>query len=63
MIWRFFELELDQEGTLVDHGHLFDGLKISACGEAYLAHHQQYPVINLSLKSAKQRVLKWLMAC
>lgn len=54
MIRRFFELELDQEGALVDHGHLFDGLKISACGETYLAHHQQYPVINLSLKAAKQ---------
>ncbi len=54
MIRRFFEAEMDKEGNLIDNSHLFDGLKISTCGEAYLAHQQQYPVISLTLKSAKQ---------
>ncbi len=54
MIRRFFEMELNREGTLVDNGYIFEGLAISSCGEEYLSHQQQYPVINLSLKSAKQ---------
>ncbi len=54
MIRRFFEDERKPDGTAVDNRFLFDGLAISACGEEYLKHQQQYPVINLSLKSAKQ---------
>ena len=54
MIRRFFEKEIDCEGNLVDNGYLFKDLKISACGEKYLSHQGQYPVISLSLKSAKQ---------
>ncbi len=54
MLRRFFEDERKQDGTPVDNRYLFDGLAISQCGEEYLRHQQQYPVINLSLKSAKQ---------
>ena len=54
MLRRFFEMEPDGEGGWRDNSYLFDGLKISDCGEQYMAHQGQYPVINLSLKSAKQ---------
>ena len=54
MIRRFFEKEMDYDGNPVDNGYLFKDLKISACGEKYLSHQGQYPVISLSLKSAKQ---------
>ena len=54
MLRRFFELEPDGEGGWIDNRYLFDGLKISDCGEQYMAHQGQYPVIKLSLKSAKQ---------
>ena len=54
MIRRFFEDERTEKGEKVDNGYLFDGLKIAECGEEILSHRQQYPVIFLSLKSAKQ---------
>ena len=54
MIRRFFEDEITEEGEEVDNGYLFDGLKITECGEEILKHQQQYPVIFLTLKSAKQ---------
>ena len=54
MIRRFFEDERTRSGERIDNGDLFDGLKITACGEEVLQHQQQYPVIFLSLKSAKQ---------
>lgn len=54
MIRRFFENEFTMRGEKIDNGYLFDQLNISQCGEEYLCHQQQYPVINLSLKSAKQ---------
>ena len=54
MIRRFFEDEITEKGEKVDNGHLFDGLKIAECGEEILKHQQQYPVIFLTLKSAKQ---------
>ena len=54
MIRRFFEKEMHYDGNPVDNGYLFKDLKISACGEKYLSHQGQYPVISLSLKSAKQ---------
>ena len=54
MIRRFFEDEITEEGEEVDNGYLFDGLKIAECGEEILSHQQQYPVIFLTLKSAKQ---------
>ena len=54
MIRRFFEDERTEKGEKVDNGYLFDGLKIAECGEEILSHQQLYPVIFLSLKSAKQ---------
>ena len=54
MIRRFFEDERTEKGEKVDNGYLFDGLKIAECGEEILKHQQQYPVIFLTLKSAKQ---------
>ena len=54
MIRRFFEDELNERGEKNDNGYLFDGLAVSRCGEDILRHQQQYPVISLSLKSAKQ---------
>ena len=54
MLRRFFEDERTEKGEKLDNGYIFDGLAISACGEGYLKYQQQYPVINLSLKSAKQ---------
>ena len=54
MIRRFFEDESTEKGEKVDNGYLFDGLAIAECGEEILKHRQQYPVIFMSLKSAKQ---------
>ena len=54
MIRRFFEEERTRSGERIDNGYLFDGLKIAECGEDILSHQQRYPVIFLSLKSAKQ---------
>ena len=54
MFRRFFEDERKPDGSKIDNGYIFDALAISKCGEAYLQHQQQYPVINLSLKSGKQ---------
>ena len=54
MLRRFFEDERTPEGKKIDNRHLFDGLAIMEMGEKYLAHMGQYPVISLSLKSAKQ---------
>ena len=54
MLRRFFEDERTPEGEKVDNRHLFEGLAIMESGEKYLTHMGQYPVITLSLKSAKQ---------
>ena len=54
MIRRFFEDEITEKGEKVDNGYLFDGLKVTECGEEIMKHRQQYPVIFLTLKSAKQ---------
>ena len=63
MIRRFFEDEITEEGEEVDNGYLFDGLKITECGEEILKHQQQYPVIFLTLKSAKQPTYEMAYAC
>lgn len=63
MIRRFFEDERTEKGEKVDNGYLFDGLKIAECGEGILSHRQQYPVIFLTLKSAKQPTYKMAYAC
>ena len=54
MIRRFFEDEITEKGEKVDNGYLFDGLKITECGEEIMKHSQQHPVIFMTLKSAKQ---------
>ena len=54
MIRRFFEDEITEKGEKVDNGYLFDGLAITRCGEEIMQHQQRYPVIFMSLKSAKQ---------
>ena len=54
MIRRFFEDEITEKGEKVDNGYLFKGLKIAECGAEIMRYCQQYPVIFLTLKSAKQ---------
>lgn len=54
MLRYFFEKEYDADGKQTDNRALFDGMKIMEAGEKYTGHMGQYPVINLSLKSAKQ---------
>ena len=50
MLKYFFEIPQDGK----DYKLLFDGLKIMDAGEKYTKEQQQYPVITLTLKSAKQ---------
>lgn len=54
MLRYFFEDERDEKGERQDNAYLFDGLAILQAGEKYLSHMGQYPVISLTLKSAKQ---------
>lgn len=54
MLRYFFEKELTKEGENIDNSYLFEGLKIMDAGVEYTDHMGQYPVISLSLKSAKQ---------
>ena len=63
MIRRFFEDEITEKGEKVDNSYLFDGLKITECGEEIMKHSQQYPVIFLTLKSAKQPDFEMAYAC
>jgi len=50
----FFELEVDYDGNVQDNGRYFAGKKIMEAPEKILSMMGKYPVINLSLKSAKQ---------
>ena len=54
MVKTFFEKEVLPDGTVADNSVYFQGKKIMYAGEEYLKHMGQYPVIFLSLKSAKQ---------
>jgi len=54
MLKAFFEDERDAAGQHIDNGSYFNDKKIAACGDAYMNRMGQYPVINLTLKSAKQ---------
>ena len=54
MLRTFFELEYDRDGNVVDNSHYFDDMKIMAEGDEILSHMGKYPVIKMSLKSAKQ---------
>ncbi len=55
MIRRFFEDERTGSGEKIDNSRLFKGLAVEQAGQQYLAEQQQYPVISMSLKSAKQQ--------
>lgn len=54
MIKTFFEKELDEQGNIIDNSRFFEGMKIMSAGEKYTQNMGKYPVIFLSLKSAKQ---------
>lgn len=54
MLQYFFEDARDYEGNKINHKELFEGLNICNEDEKYIKHREQYPVIALSLKSAKQ---------
>ena len=54
MLRTFFEKDIDLYENITDNSHYFDGMKICEAGENYTKHMGQYPVISLSLKSAKQ---------
>ena len=54
MLKTFFEQDTDIHGNVTDNKHYFDGMKIMDAGEQYTSHMGKYPVIFLSLKSAKQ---------
>ena len=54
MLRTFFELEYDREGNPVDNSRYFEGMKIMDAPEKILSMMGKYPVIKLSLKSAKQ---------
>ena len=54
MLQTFFELEVKADGSVSDNSKYFEGKKIMGAGEEYTKYLGQYPVIFLSLKSAKQ---------
>ena len=54
MIRTFFEQEIDDDGNLVDNSRYFDGKKIITASPEIVSMAGKYPVINLSLKSARQ---------
>lgn len=54
MLKAFFEKEHDHMGNPVDNRHYFEGKKIMEAGEAITSKLGQYPVLFMTLKSAKQ---------
>ena len=54
MLRTFFELEYDYNGNVIDKKRYFEGKKIMGASEKILSMMGKYPVIKLSLKSAKQ---------
>ena len=54
MLRTFFEAEYDRDGNSVDNSRYFIGTKIMECDDTVLSQMGKYPVIHLSLKSAKQ---------
>ena len=64
MLQYYFEDRRDEfTGEKIDDSYLFEGLNIKAEGEKYTKDIGKYPVINLSLKSAKQRSLDLAFQC
>lgn len=69
MFQYFFEDMRTDDGEKIDNSYLFENMKIMDAGEEYLAHMGSYPVINLTLKDAKQpdfelayEAIKWQIA-
>lgn len=62
MLKTYFEKEYTRAGELIDNSHYFAGMKILGTGEKYIREMGQYPVISLSLKSAKQPDFKMARA-
>jgi len=54
MLRTFFELEYDRDGTPIDKRKYFAGKRIMGAPDEILSMMGKYPVIKLSLKSAKQ---------
>ncbi|MGX8703482.1 MAG: AAA family ATPase, partial [bacterium] len=54
MLRTFFEAEIGPDGERADNSRYFEGMKIMGCGEEMLSKMGKFPVIKLSLKSAKQ---------
>ena len=53
-IRTFFELEYDRDGKPIDKRRYFEGMKIMDAGSEVLSKMGSYPVIKMTLKSAKQ---------
>lgn len=51
------------ENSSKDNSYLFENLNIMKAGEQYTSHMGQYPVINLSLRSAKQPTFELALKC
>ena len=58
MLRTFFEEEYDRDGNRIDKRRYFEGKKIMETGDEILSMMGKYPVIMLSLKSAKQPVFR-----
>ena len=54
MLQTFFELEYDYDGNIVDNRKYFEGKKIMEAGDEVVSMLGKYPVLFLTLKSAKQ---------
>ena len=64
MLQYFFEeTERDTSDNSSKNAYLFENLNIMSAGEKYTSHMSQYPVINLSLKSAKQPNFELALKC
>ena len=63
MIRTFFEQDTDYKGNVTDNSRYFEGMKIADAGESYKEHMGKYPVISLSLKSAKQPDFEMAYQC
>ena len=62
MLRYYFEDTGDEEKNQRNQ-ELFSGLAIEGAGEAYVREMHQYPVIQLTLKSAKQRNYQDAVSC
>ena len=58
MLRTFFELEYDYDGNVIDKKRYFEGKKIMNADDKILSMMGKYPIIKLSLKSAKQLSFK-----